>query len=134
VTDLAGLVARNLLISHLRVVAHGNGFVERVFLASGSGMSHLPEAVRHGADVMITGDVRYHAAKEAMELGIPVIDAGHYGLEKFAAELLKGAFQAQFRNLGLSVDCVACDVEEEPFLNIYHREEDFTVERAITAS
>lgn len=133
VVALGELVARELALSHIRVVSHGDGLVQRVFLASGSGMGYLHEAVQNGADVMVTGDVRYHAAKEALELGMPVIDAGHYGLEKFAPQVLMEAFRTEFRSLGLDVECVACNVEEEPFLNIYHREEDFTVERSTTA-
>jgi len=133
VTDLTAMVARKLEVTHLRVIAQGNAALERVFLASGSGMSYLPEAVRQGADAMITGDVRYHAAREAMELGMPLIDAGHYGLEKFAVQVLMEAFTAEFSRLALDVDCLACNVEGDPFLNIYHREEDSNLERTTAA-
>jgi len=131
--DFAGLVAQQLGIAHTRIVANGNTFVRRVFLVSGSGMGYLQEALHCRADVLLTGDVRHHAAREALELGMPVIDAGHYGLEKFAAEVLAAAFHVQFQTLELEVECVVCDVEQEPFLPIYHREEDFTLERATTA-
>jgi putative NIF3 family GTP cyclohydrolase 1 type 2 len=64
---------------------------------------------------MLTGDVRYHAAREALGMEIPVIDAGHYGLEKGAVSLLATAFREEFARLGLEVDCIECDSEEEPF-------------------
>jgi putative NIF3 family GTP cyclohydrolase 1 type 2 len=97
-------------------------------------MGYLREALEYRADVMITGDVKYHAAREAMELGMPVIDAGHYGLEKLAINLMVESFQAQFASLGMEVTCLPCDLEKEPFLHIYDVEEDFSVERANTAS
>ena len=31
-----------------------------------------------GADTYITGDVKYHEAQHAQELGINIIDAGHF--------------------------------------------------------
>ena len=78
----------------MRVISEKDGDVRTLFLAAGSGMSYLEEALRQHADVMVTGDVRYHAAREALEMGMPVIDAGHYGLEKGAVELLSTAFEA----------------------------------------
>jgi dinuclear metal center YbgI/SA1388 family protein len=131
--ELADLVARKLRVAHTRIVANANSSVRSVFVVSGSGMGYLHDALRYKADVMITGDVRHHAAKDALELGMPVIDAGHYGLEKYAAEVLAAAFHGQFQTLGLDVKCIVCDIEQEPFLNIYHREEDFTLERATSA-
>ena len=36
--------------------------------------------------MFITGDVKYHAAQTARELGINVLDIGHYGSEKIFTE------------------------------------------------
>lgn len=35
-----------------------------------------------GADVLITGDIDHHEGIDAVERGLSIIDAGHYGLEK----------------------------------------------------
>lgn len=48
----------------------------------GSGKSCIEDAVRQGADVLITGDIDHHAGLDALEQGLAIIDAGHYGLEK----------------------------------------------------
>jgi dinuclear metal center YbgI/SA1388 family protein len=132
--ELAGMVAERLMIPHVRTIAETDCSVQLVFCATGSGMGYLKEALQYRADVMLTGDVKYHAAREAMELGMPVIDAGHYGLEKTAISLMTQSFQEQFANMGLEVTCLPCDLEKEPFLHIYDLEEDLTVERANTAS
>lgn len=112
---LARRVADVFQTRNVRVVARKDVQVHRVFLASGSGMSYLPDALRFRADVMVTGDVRYHAAREAVEMGMPVIDAGHYGLEKAAVGLLHGRFREEFLSLDLKVSCVPCAVEDEPY-------------------
>ncbi|MBI4962877.1 MAG: Nif3-like dinuclear metal center hexameric protein [Desulfomonile tiedjei] len=134
VCELAGQVAERLMIPHVRIITESDCQVELVFSATGSGMGYLREALEYGADVMVTGDVKYHAAREAMELGMPVIDAGHYGLEKMAITLMVESFQTHFMSMGLNVKCLACDSEKEPFLHIYDLEEDISVERANTAS
>lgn len=51
----------------------------RVAYCGGSGASLLPLAQAAGADLYITGDVKYHAAVEAE---IPVLDVGHHSLEE----------------------------------------------------
>jgi len=97
-------------------------------------MSYLADAIRYHADVMITGDVRYHAAREALELGMPVIDAGHYGLEKMAVEILLSAFSEEFLNIGWEMQLVVCDTEVEPFSEIYNSRGGSTVERTTSTT
>ncbi len=48
----------------------------------GSGGDFIGDALRLGADVMITGDISHHTGIDAVAQGICVIDAGHYGIEK----------------------------------------------------
>ena len=118
VRDLADKVLADLGIDSVRVISESDLEVRRVFCATGSGMGYLKEAVSHQADVLLTGDVRYHAAREAAEMGMPVIDAGHYALEKIAVPLLTRSFHREFHVMGLEVTCIGCDLEEEPFTHI----------------
>lgn len=115
VSELAGKIAAELGISHVRIVSKDDREVRRVFCASGSGMGYFQEAIRQRADVIVTGDVRYHGAREAMEMGIPVIDPGHYGLERSAVSLLASAFRKEWEKLGLDIQCIECNSEKEPF-------------------
>ncbi|MDD2365947.1 MAG: Nif3-like dinuclear metal center hexameric protein [Desulfuromonadaceae bacterium] len=70
----------------LRYVGNGNAKISKVALCSGSGASLLHDAVRCGADVLVTGDVKYHEAREAEDMGISLIDAGHFSTEIIMAE------------------------------------------------
>jgi len=117
--SFAQTVARSFDLPAARVVSEGNREIRKVFCVSGSGMGYLKEAVSHRADVIVTGDVRYHAAREALEIGMPVIDAGHFGLEKPAVGLLSEAFGREFSEMDLEVTCHQCRLEKEPFLQIY---------------
>ena len=115
VSDLGRRIAREFGISEVRLISRDEREVCSVFCACGSGMGYLGEALRYGAEVIVTGDVRYHAAREALDLAIPVIDAGHYGLEKAAVGLMAQAFGSELKRQGLLIGCVPCDIETEPF-------------------
>jgi len=120
-SDLAGRVSKSLSISGIRVVAGEDCQIRKVFCASGSGMGYLNEALACGADVMVTGDLRYHAAREALQREMPVIDAGHYGLEKAAPRVMAEAFEREFSAMGVNIPCHPCDQEKEPFFYIVER-------------
>lgn len=58
---------------------------EQVAIVAGSGMSYYDAACRAGAEVMITGDVRYHDFHAANDR-IPIIDPGHAESEAFVLD------------------------------------------------
>ncbi len=115
ISEIAEKLAADLSLNGIRIIAREDKPVEKIFCVTGSGMGYLKDALAFNADLMITGDVRYHDAREALEWGIPVIDAGHYGLEKMAVNLLSSAFQEQFTKLGVQVSCLPCHLEKDPF-------------------
>jgi dinuclear metal center YbgI/SA1388 family protein len=114
-SDFAGKTAMDLEINQVRIVGDQDKLVQKIFCASGSGMGYLEHARLHDVDLILTGDVRYHAAREALEMGVCVIDAGHYGLEKAAPGLLCSRFSDELDLFGLQIACIECDIEMEPF-------------------
>lgn len=56
--------------------------IRKVALCSGGGASLYREAAGAGADVYVTGDWRHHDILSATDLGLAVIDAGHFETEK----------------------------------------------------
>ena len=56
--------------------------VEHVALCGGSAAEFLTQAKAKGADVYVTGDVKYHDAQAALELGMALVDVSHYGGER----------------------------------------------------
>lgn len=79
--ELAAQIKSSLQLDHLRVVGPLTARISRVAVCGGSGMD-LSELARHaGAQVLITADIRYHEAQNALAQGLCVIDAGHFGTE-----------------------------------------------------
>lgn len=54
---------------------------ERVAVMPGSGKSDKKIVVKNGYDLFLTGDFGHHDGLDAMDMGLTVIDATHYGLE-----------------------------------------------------
>jgi len=79
--DLAQKIKDILHASTVRVVGDLKDRVLRIAVCGGSGISLLDRAKFHGADCFVTGDVKYHQAQHAREIGLAVIDAGHYETE-----------------------------------------------------
>ncbi|WP_040980666.1 Nif3-like dinuclear metal center hexameric protein [Oceanobacillus jeddahense] len=71
-------VKKNLDMPQMRVSGNIEKNVKKVAVLGGSGEKYVNHAVRKKADVYITGDMTFHAAQDAEQLGLTIIDAGHY--------------------------------------------------------
>lgn len=60
--------------------------IKKVALCGGSGSFLLPDAIRAGADIFITGDFKYHQFFDA-ENKLVIADIGHYESEQFTPEI-----------------------------------------------
>jgi dinuclear metal center YbgI/SA1388 family protein len=69
--------------------------ISKVALCGGSGSFLIREAIQSGADVYVTGDLKYHDFFEA-ENRIIMMDIGHYESEQFTKQLLFALIQEKF--------------------------------------
>jgi len=93
----------------VRVVGNWRGMVQRVAVVSGSGGSLLAQIGPKQADVVITGDVKYHEAQGALLKGLNVIDAGHQELERHMIALVSGLLVDESRRRGFSLEVIKLD-------------------------
>ena len=103
-------VKHKLELGSLIVFGDMNRPVRRLAILPGSGKSGIPVALAKGADVLVTGDIGHHDGLDAVEQGLAIIDAGHYGTEYIFIEDMK-----QFLNRKLPVLDVLTDPVEHPF-------------------
>ncbi|HCW54623.1 MAG TPA: Nif3-like dinuclear metal center hexameric protein [Clostridium sp.] len=78
--DIIDNVKKKLNIKNLRV-ARGCEKVNTIAIINGSGQDFFGMAKNMGADCIITGDTTYHFVSDYKEMGISIIDAGHFGTE-----------------------------------------------------
>ncbi len=114
--DLAGFatqVKKALAINFVSVCGPHDKLVKKIAVCGGSGASLIHKAVFAGADVLVTGDVKYHEAQDALAAGMAVIDAGHFATEQpvaaYIAEYLKQCSTGGKWQVEVSVDTVGTD-------------------------
>jgi len=114
--EFSARISENLPAAGLRYVGDPESVVAKVALCSGGGASLMRTAARVGADVLLTGDVKYHDARDAEELGIALIDAGHFPTEIIMVEEVAGRLARMLAAAGYAeCEVVPCRVEHDPF-------------------
>lgn len=79
-SDIVQLVRKTLNVRNMRIV-RGAEQIKTLAIINGSGQDFFYEAKKLGADCIITGDTTYHFASDFKEMGISIIDAGHFSTE-----------------------------------------------------
>lgn len=92
----ADTVRRALALPYTTLYGDPETPVHRVALVGGSGMDYIYSARESGADLFLTGDIRYHNAQDALDLGLVLIDATHDGTENPAMETLAEKLRKAF--------------------------------------
>lgn len=116
--SFAEKVKEALQVEALRIVGNEQGSVSKVAVCGGSGASLLKEAARQGADVLVTGDVKYHEARTAASLGLALIDAGHFATERLMAGHLATAMAQAATARSLNIEFLEMKGEEDPFKTV----------------
>lgn len=80
--ELAEKVKDDFEVDHVTVYGDPESTMVKVAVLPGAGASGIDAACMEGCDALITGDISHHDGTDALEKGISIIDAGHYGIEK----------------------------------------------------
>lgn len=82
-------IKTSLSTKDIRVYGDINKEINTIAVCGGSGTDFIKDAYNKGADMYITGDVKYHDAQLALQLGLIIVDAGHFHTEKIILPRLK---------------------------------------------
>lgn len=108
-------VKQSLLVNNVRVTGNLNDKVRKVAVLGGDGNKYMMNAVRHGADVYVTGDVYYHVAHDAMMTGLNIVDPGH-NVEKIMKDGVKRILNQKLNKKGLEhVEVITSEINTDPF-------------------
>jgi len=103
-------VKKTLELDHVRLIANGTKTVRIVGISGGSGQQHMYQAKKRGCDIYLTGDVTYHNALDALQMGFALLDIGHNAEKVFVAEI-KNALNREFPDLEID----ASKVDTNPY-------------------
>ena len=114
----AGQVRTQLQVAAVRLVGDPQRLIRKVAVCGGSGASLIGDALRQGADCLVTGDIKYHDAQRARAEGLALIDAGHFGTEKLMVTELSRRLQQAADERNLPVEFIEMTAEQDPFITV----------------
>ncbi|MEG0132497.1 MAG: Nif3-like dinuclear metal center hexameric protein [Clostridium sp.] len=111
--EIVKLIKDKLNLKSLRFSGNLDKKVRRIALINGSGQDYMQKSYEMGADLVITGDTTYHFVSDYTEMGLAIIDVGHFGSEWPAlmavSKLLEIAIEAK------AVEIVISKATKDPY-------------------
>lgn len=98
-SDFSAFVKATLSSRALKILGDGEDIVQTVAVCSGSGKSMMTAAFNSGADVFVSSDFGHHDAQEAFEMGLNLIDAGHFETENIIVDFLYDLLSEEYPEL-----------------------------------
>jgi dinuclear metal center YbgI/SA1388 family protein len=114
-SEWAGHVKKTLGSPAARMIGPADAMIRRIAVVPGAGGSFFKEAARLGCELLITGDVKYHEAQEALAAGIFIIDAGHFETELPFVKRMALLLEADLEQKGYEVRVAVSEANLNPF-------------------
>jgi GTP cyclohydrolase I len=105
-------------LEYLRVTGDLNLQVETVALCTGSGGSLVDSFIGSSADVYITGDVKYHEARQIEMHHKGLIDVGHFASEIIVVDLFEAKLSQILSLVGYDIEIKGFKKEKDPFKTV----------------
>ncbi len=109
-------VKEQLKLSAVKLVGDLTQPLKRVAVCGGTGMSLFSAAVRHGADCLVTADIKFHEAQRARDAGVALIDAGHFATEQIMVAELSQRLRKNFATNHYKIEVIEMASEEDPLV------------------
>ncbi|ASN05209.1 Nif3-like dinuclear metal center hexameric protein [Virgibacillus necropolis] len=110
--ELSNHVKQALEVPTVRVTGDLGQPVKKIAVLGGSGEGYIRVAKEKGADVYLTGDMSFHTAQDAWQMGLSIIDPGHH-VEKVMKQATKRYLKSVYTDEQLEV--IISDSNTEPF-------------------
>lgn len=108
---LCDIIKDKFSLDKVKLFGNQEDVVTKIAIIPGSGKSFIKEAILKGAQVLITGDIDHHDGIDAVENGLIVIDAGHYGIEHIFVDYISEFIKNEFKNIEIYAEDI-----ESPFM------------------
>lgn len=112
--ELVDKVKKQFDVKQVRVVGDLNRQIKKAAVLGGSGSRYVNHALFRGADVIVTGDIDYHTAQDALMAGIAIIDPGH-NIEKIMKPNTVKWLKEKLEKGRYATEVNASEIDTEPF-------------------
>ena len=113
--DLANKIVKVLNIPYVRMIGDPEMMINQLALCSGSGGSLLKTVFSLGVQAYVTGDLKYHDARDIEARKMGAIDVEHFETEHIFIEHLIPRLKAYCDSKNWSVEILPCPIEKSPF-------------------
>ena len=94
----------------VKVIGNTKKNISTIGISGGSGSHHMYAAKKRNCDVYLTGDITYHTALDAIQMGITLIDVGHH-IEVIFIDAVTDDLEKQFPN----IEIIKSKVDTNPY-------------------
>ncbi|MCF8069930.1 MAG: Nif3-like dinuclear metal center hexameric protein [Desulfobacterales bacterium] len=113
--NLALDIKGKLELETVKVAGDPDLVVTDVALCSGSGSSLLNDFYASGAQAYISGDLKFHDARDTSEQNLGLIDIGHFASEHLMVEVLADMLKKVCLENKMDIEINVSDQEADPF-------------------
>jgi len=116
--DLALEIKNVLNADMVRIIGDKSKHMSKIAICTGSGSEFIKSAHRNKCDCYITGDIKYHDAQLAVDLGLSIIDAGHYETENIICTPLRERLLKEFEENNYNLEVIVSEININPFKTV----------------
>lgn len=77
------------LLGSPTVLYSGNKTVKKIYVVGGDGKDLIDNAIANGCDTIVTGRASYNTSIDAIDMGINIVEAGHFYTENPVCQAIK---------------------------------------------
>ncbi|MBW2409803.1 MAG: Nif3-like dinuclear metal center hexameric protein [Deltaproteobacteria bacterium] len=116
--DFAVDIKKRLNLDSIKIVGRPNLQITRAAVCTGSGSSLVDVFLKSGAQVYISGDLRFHDARDVEAANLGMIDIGHFPSEYLMVDDLVERLKQMVSHNRLKVSVQSCGTESDPFVTL----------------
>lgn len=113
IEEIINRIKDKFKLENFRFSGEKNKKIKTIALVNGSGEDYLESAYGLGAELLITGDTTYHFISDYEEMGLSVIDIGHFNSEWPLLIELSKSIEEALEPLG--VDIIVSKEVKDPY-------------------
>ncbi|MCF8110787.1 MAG: Nif3-like dinuclear metal center hexameric protein [Desulfobacteraceae bacterium] len=117
-SQLAREIKENFSLDSVRFSGPEELVINKAAVCSGSGGGIMEQFLAADAQVLISGDIRYHDAINAAEAGRAIIDMGHFASERLIVPVIRQKLEDALKDAGQEVRITELQGEADPFVFI----------------
>ena len=106
--DIGMLVKENFGLDNVMLYGESDYKPCKIAIIPGSGKSMIRSALDKKCDLLITGDIGHHEGIDAVDMGLHIIDATHFGLEHVFMDFIKSELNKNLEGLDIIIKDMGC--------------------------